>query len=71
MTVFHPELRPGEIFLGNFRPDSFARSIEWPSKRMGIQAYDLDGKKFPQFFGWRPVFALRSELEAANVFLDR
>jgi hypothetical protein len=59
----HPELRKGEVFISNVRDDVYHR-IPWNSKRRGMQAYDIHGKRL---ISGRPVFAQESELRAAGV----
>ena len=60
----HPELLEGEIFLGNvWNIEPF--KCYWGTKRYGQQSYDVDGVPLSGYF---PLFAQRSELEAAGVF---
>lgn len=62
---FHPEARPGEIWLANVEPDVF-NSIGWQSKRLGIKSYDSFG--FLLKGGTkRPVMVNQAEIEAAGV----
>lgn len=65
----HPELREGEIFLTNVGFDFDTeewRNIGWRTKRMGICAYDVDGKVLEHT---RPVFVQRKEMEKAGINL--
>ena len=55
----HPELREGEVFLGNVRqaePANFA----YPSLRRGDVAYDSEGEPIE---GMVPFFASKKEVE--------
>ncbi len=40
----HPELLEGEVFLTNASDENFG-SIGWLTKRMGVVAYDISGKR--------------------------
>lgn len=42
-TVPHPELKEGEMFIGNFTEEQFPMS-RWETKRAGNVAYDIFGK---------------------------
>jgi hypothetical protein len=57
-NVTHPELKEGEIFLGNF-PEGQAIQVGWKTKRIGWQSYDKDGLAYS---GSRPVFVQIAEL---------
>lgn len=65
----HPEIRPGEVWLGNINEGRFD-GIGWKSKRSGCIALDYLGRPISQhswlgeFF---PVFAKKEELSAAGV----
>jgi len=55
----HPELRAGEMFIGNFMSDEYS-GIGWSTKRTGRQAYTIHGEEQT---GFMPVFVQRSEYE--------
>jgi hypothetical protein len=58
----HPELSPGELFLGNFyadEPDDY-EMVTWQTKRAGKQAYSVDQKPLPPYY--YPVFVWREEI---------
>jgi len=60
----HPELREGEIFLGNFwKRNNAWKPIRWASKRKGNIAYDIYGDAMKESF---PVFISRKEFEDAG-----
>lgn len=59
----HPEAQPGEVAIGNIWASDFLM-IGWASRRLGKMSYDATGKHIPNF---KPVFVLRSEIEAAAV----
>ena len=40
----HPELKKGEMFITNSEYYKYFK-IGWKSKRIGIQSYDIYGKK--------------------------
>lgn len=63
----HPEQLPGEVLLGNMKPD-VVRYIGWKSKRPGQVAFDIDGKPVS---GQVPVFVDAQELAAAGQLTDR
>jgi len=65
----HPELQPGEIWLTNTSPYSFA-NIPWSTKRMGRIAYGMRGNMVNPKEGVKPVFVKRSELEQHGVSID-
>lgn len=58
---YHPELRPGEMFLTNESSQEFFDQIVYKTKRAGNVAYDIYGKPVEGLF---PIFAQRSEVEA-------
>jgi hypothetical protein len=58
----HPELRDGELFLGNDSVRAFGK-MPWQSKRLGNECYGPDGTLVVQ--GVRPIFVRRSELEGS------
>lgn len=61
---FHPELRDGEMFLANVPEEPYNHGplkggtaferIGYETKRLGHQAYKLDGMELPR--SMRPVF---------------
>jgi hypothetical protein len=57
----HPEVKPDELFLGNYTRDAF-QSIGWKGKRMGKVALDAEGKPIPA--GLFPVFVKPAEVVA-------
>jgi hypothetical protein len=63
-TRFHPEQKPGEVCLGNFKNPKY---VAWGTARIGLHAYDQDGKPYPPCLGRWPVFVSRAELEKAGV----
>jgi hypothetical protein len=72
----HPELRQGEVFLGNFddpaEKDIFLEEednttvydIGWKTKRIGIKAYSIEGVILEHSV---PVFVQATELQAENI----
>lgn len=71
---YHPELREGEIFLGNFsfygRAQREWDSLRWKTKRKGEVAYDDHGRPLREATDRSeiyPVFAQESELVEAGV----
>jgi len=58
----HPELRKGEVFLGN----SIRHGAEcgWKTRRVGIVAYKTNGEVYTE---GRPMFAQIQELVEAGV----
>ncbi len=64
----HPELKEGEVYLGNFSVEDFA-GVTWKTKRSGFVAYDVNGQPSP-WPGLFPGFAQRSELEEAGIDPD-
>lgn len=61
----HPELRDGEVFLGNSTEDDFMNRIGYQSKRMGTTAYTIHGQEIPHFKltpSLYPVFVERQEV---------
>lgn len=77
----HPELKRGEVFVTNiflrrspigiFEGDNRSDwdCIYWKTKRMGIVAYNNNGKKLSE--NSRPVFAKRSEIKKAGLDPDK
>jgi hypothetical protein len=56
-NLTHPELKEGEIFVTNSNTDKLS-TIGWKTKRVGIIAYDIQGKEI----NWLvPVFRQSSE----------
>ena len=49
----HPEMLPGELFLGNERDGSSGWITRWESLRRGLVAYDDLGQVLP---GYHPTF---------------
>ncbi len=65
-TFVHPEIRPGEILIGNMWGSDF-KNVGWISKRRGNVAYFTDGRPIPRTQAFVPCFVQRSEIEAAGV----
>jgi len=63
----HPELKRGEVFIGNFDVSSF-KLCNWKTKRTGEQAYDEEHR--PTCDDRFPVFIQRSEIEATGIEMD-
>jgi hypothetical protein len=68
----HPELREGEVLLGNFDSSGYQDISRWKTKRKGVTPYDIDGKQVyvdpdSELF---PVFVKRQELEKAGIPLE-
>lgn len=55
----HPELRPGEFLLGNYKCDPPFKAIDWKTKRKGAIAYSAQGRRIPEFY---PVFVQKWEI---------
>jgi len=55
----HPELKEGEMFLSNNSFEEYTH-IGWKTKRLGIQAYTIDGEELTVL---RPVFVRNEEYE--------
>ena len=67
-----PELHTGEVFVTNVRKDESLSAARfdwdrWKTGRKGSVAYDADDNELPDCV---PVFAQRSELEAAGIDAD-
>jgi hypothetical protein len=60
-NINHPELKAGELFLGNFQCEHIG-DICWNTKRRGFQAYNVNGRAIESL---RPVFVQQSELPGA------
>ena len=60
----HPELRPGEIFLGNIYASDF-QHVGWQTKRLGEKVFGRGGTTISSG-QQRPCFVQRSEVEAAG-----
>jgi hypothetical protein len=63
----HPEQQKGEVFLGNSKPD-VVRYIGWKSKRVGMVAFNWDGKPLANQV---PVFVSAEELREAGQLKPR
>lgn len=66
----HPELLPGEKFIGNVTPEQF-RQFRYKSKRLGQVAYDRSGRRLVEIdpmggYRYRPVFVAIEELKAIH-----
>ena len=67
----HPELREGEVFLGNFIPSDYKNTWQFKyiaSFRLGRVAYDMFGKQRPSL---RPAFAEKEEFLATSRRMGR
>lgn len=69
----HPECRPGEVWLINATLSEYL-SMPYPSKRLGVQAYAIDGTRIrndepgsPMF----PVFVDPADLRAHRIINRR
>lgn len=62
----HPELRTGEIFLGNGNEAGF-NQLCYRTKRSGRKAYGTDGKQLPQYF---PIFVTIEEYKVTPQTAD-
>ena len=65
----HPELKEGEVFIGNFTEESFEQSM-YVMKRLGLQAYDTNGNEIEHMAydydddtNLYPMFVNRNEYE--------
>ena len=70
----HPELREGEVYIGNFEGselDDNPFRHSFPSERLGMVAYYFDGPQIntpiPEMCELRPWFALKSEVDASGL----
>jgi len=63
----HPELREGEMFLTNCTIPDYVR-IGWKTKRIGRQAYTIDGEKLKVLI---PVFVQKEEYDEGMKKHDR
>ena len=63
----HPELKSGEVFIGNTTPPLDTEIYPYKSCRLGDVAYHTDGHAVDPKRGWRPVFVLLIELEEEAV----
>ena len=64
-TFPHPELREGEVCLGNIKENEFF-SRRWNPKRMGKTPYDIYGEEIVQGENTsklRPIFVSQAEVE--------
>lgn len=64
----HPELRPGEVFLGNLTTTQSAdANCSWKTKRVGEKAYDVNGARLPMMYAKSdclyPVFVQKAETD--------
>ena len=73
----HPELREGEIFLGNFsfygRAQRDWDDLRWKTKRKGEIAYDDQGRPLSETTSRTeiyPVFVQEAELAEAGVKIE-
>jgi len=66
--IDHPECKRGEVHIGNVYTSDF-RSVGWKSKRLGKVPRGADGIAL-KGGNMRPVFVLRSEMEAAGCATD-
>ena len=64
----HPELRPNEIFIGNFQKHEI-ENIGYESKRLGSTAYDIFGNKL-NYETLFPVFVKEKESCKYGVVVD-
>lgn len=70
----HPELREGEIFLGNFMRSYYLSNIGWKTKRIGIHAYNHETnqplEQDNDNFRLYPVFVKEEELKNDGVQIE-
>ena len=61
----HPELKDGEVLIGNFDDDNY-RMCDWKTRRVGQKAYDAAGELVAgdKLF---PVFVQRTEVEGRRI----
>jgi|GEM_PF-2507220 len=57
----HPERKDDEVFITNSDSEDFS-DIGWKTKRYGVDAYDIHGKRFSEYPRTFPVFAKISEI---------
>ena len=72
-TFSHPELREGEVCLGNIKENEFF-SRRWNPKRMGKIPYDIYGEEIAQGENTsklRPFFVSQAEVERRELRADR
>ena len=64
----HPETEPGEVFITNcsYTNDDSYEQMEWKTKRVGLIAYDSDGRPVR---GLYPVFVKLEEVRNENSYL--
>jgi hypothetical protein len=56
----HPEQAADEVFVGNHHGDMVPQELSHiPSMRLGSIAYDIDGKRLPESYGYRPLLVGR------------
>ena len=69
-TYPHPELREGEVCLGNIEKNVFYKVYRrWNPKRMGKVAYDIHGNKISSRYV--PIFVSQAEVERRERNIDR
>lgn len=61
----HPERQEDEVFITNADKEEF-KDFFWKTKRMGIVAYTLHGKKIPRSRELFPVFVKIRELKSSK-----
>lgn len=61
----HPERKEDEVYITNTDEEDY-HDIGWKTKRHGIDAYDLSGKKFGEFPRVFPVFVKISEIKQSK-----
>jgi hypothetical protein len=64
MRKEHPEIRDGEILLGNTKSPDTDYAIHLKTRRFGEVAYGRFGGKLPAEEGWIPIFAQLDEVLA-------
>ena len=62
MQKEHPELREGEVWIGNIKDEAFKSSC-WRTKRQGDRAYNIHGDLIKNG-NLRPMFVQKSEMDA-------
>lgn len=74
-TWQHPELREGEVCLGNIEKNVFYKVYRrWNPKRMGKVAYDIHGNKISQGKNtskYVPIFVSQAEVKRRELRADR
>lgn len=59
----HPQQGNDEAFLGNWDLD-YLDEVAFETKRLGGEAYDLEGRLIRHDAGIRPLFVKHAEIEA-------